>query len=46
MIPRDVIIAAWIIVAAYSVYMTVTYSILALCWVMDKIENLIKKMVP
>lgn len=46
MIPRDIIIASWIIVAAYSVYMTVTYSILALCWVWDKIGSLVKKMVP
>lgn len=46
MIPHDVVIAAWLIVAAYAVYMTVTYSILALYWVFEKIEALIKKMVP
>jgi hypothetical protein len=45
MIPHDLIIAAWVIVATFTVHMTVAYSILALCWVWDKLEVLIRKMV-
>lgn len=43
MIPHDVIIAAWVVVATFSVHITVAYSILGLCWVMDKLEALFKK---